>query len=309
MRNKELQPIVGGAIAGGDITGGDRREPRPRAELVAEWRKAPEELLKYPAGSVTDPQGNILYTYSRGTRLIILDQEVMDTCQLPWARATVNRAFAALGGKEDVKVLERGFGMGLVATAVILDHLSIRGGEYTCIELNEEDANYADTTWRKEQNEELQRRVKARVRSIRGRIGQTTEEPTVIINDVLRGDAFEETAKLAATGVKFDLIISDTFPLSEEERSVNDLLDLGQLVQCLNPEGVFAFFGFHTGSEGTMNSRQRNIIDTYFVNVSTTYVRVYPPKEYKYFNPASGPVMSLPVIICTKPRQIVVPSC
>lgn len=279
-----------------------RNELRPRAELIEEWRTAPERLRGYPAGVYKTSDGSVLYNYTQGTRLWILDQEVMDTCQLPWAHSTADRAFATLGDKENVRVLERGFGMGLVATRVVVDHLGVRGGEYTCIELNEEDANYADNNWRRKQIEELQRRSRARTSSVRG-LKQGEVVDNVIINDVIRGDSFEETAKLAEQGRKFDIIISDTYPLSREERSVNDLLDLNQLVKCLEPDGVFAFFGYHTGSDGTMNAIQRSMIDRYFRNVNTTHVNVNPPPEYKYFNPPSGPVRRLPVIICTQPQQ------
>lgn len=274
-------------------TGGERKGPLTRAELVGRWRNAPEELRKYPAGPYTDGE-RTLYQHRKGTRLMILGQEVMDSCQTPWANSTVDRAFVALGYKKDVRVLERGFGMGIVATR-IMEHLGMTGGEYTCIELNEQDANFADTKWRKKVNE----MAGSVARTVRG---GTSKDATNVGINIIRGEAIAETEKLAETGREFDIIISDTYPLSEDERSVNDLLDLEQLIRCLAPDGVFAFFGYHTGSDGTISATQRSMIDRYFETVTTTQVDVYPPKDYEYFQTPSGPVRRLPVIICTKPR-------
>ena len=282
-----------------------RENLSPREALVERWKNAPNKIRKYPAGKITGSSGETLYEYSQGARLLILGEEVMDTCQKPWANRTVDNAFYALDlkysrnatsstTKYDVHVLERGFGMGIIAARIML-HLTSRRGSYTCIELNEETARYTDKTWRNRQNQIARLLAKSMP-------GGTARDAKYIPMTVIRGDAFEETAKLAQEEKKFDVVISDTYPLSEEEKSVNDLLDLEQLVKCLNPDGVFAFFGFHTGSEGVMNARQRNLVDKYFNNALTTWVQVSPPPDYKYFNPQSGPVRRLPVIICTEPR-------
>lgn len=231
---------------------------------------------------------------------MMLGQEVMDSCQWPWAESTVDDAFAVLlrpfplASKTNVQILERGFGMGLVASR-IMQKLGIVGGEYTCIELNEQIAQYADTTWRNEQDQ----RTRDRTLSIMG--GDNLDVPYIPIN-IVRGDAFEETVRLAEAGKKFDIIVSDTYPLSEEEKSVNDLLDIEQLIRCLRPEGIFVFFGFHTGSNGgELNYKQTNLISKRFRAISTRMVKVAPPPDYKYFNPPSGPVRELPVILCAQP--------
>ena len=225
----------------------------------------------------------------------------MDSCQKPWVIETVDRAFTALDdkgpSKQNVEVLERGFGLGQVASE-IMDKLRPRGGTYTVIELNKKNANYAQTTWTNKQNVI----DKARVTSARG-VRYDKDNPNVYIN-IIQGDAIEKTKELALAGSKFDIIISDTFPLLEEEKSINDLLDLAILVECLKPNGVFAFFGYHFGFQGGMNERQRNLVEAYFEDVSRTVVKgINPPPDYKYFNPENGPtVRELPVIICTKPR-------
>ncbi len=278
------------------INGKNGKEiPISREVLVEEWRNAPEKLVKYKAGVVKDSEGNVLYEYSKGTRLVILDKEVMDSCQIPWARATVDKAFELLERKEkkkNVNVLERGFGMGIVASAIV-ENLIPRGGTYTVIELNRQVAEYV-------------REWKNNYKELIANMGSPmTPNPSPQISmAIVEGDAVKETEKLAASGRKFDIIISDTFPLSEDESSVNDLLDLDTLVKLLNPDGVFAFFGFHTGYDGRLNEKQGNLVDRHFEDISRTFAKgINPPPDYKYFNPEGGPIVrELPVIICSKPR-------
>ena len=284
--------------------GHERLGVNDRNILVEQWRNAPYSVKEYPSGKVTDSnEGKALYEYKAGGRLMMLGQEVMDSCQTPWTMATADRAFNALDlnnstsnypeTKCNVKVLERGWGMGMIASR-IMEHLKIRNGNYTCIELNEDIARHADTVWR-----QIQRDVEInRATSV---MGGEPEDALHIPITIIRGDSFEETARLAEEERKFDIIVSDTYPLSEDEKSINDLLDLDQLIKCLAPDGVFAFFGFHTGLDGNMNDRQRNIVERHFDDVHTTWVHVSPPPDYRYFNPPSGPVRRLPVIICTKP--------
>lgn len=264
-----------------------------RYALVEKWRHAPQGIWKYPADNAVDGDG-IEYVYPAGVRLWIGDEEeVMDSCQKPWAEETVRRAFEALGDKKNVRVLERGFGLGLIATEA-MDYLRDVGGEYTVIELNRKVAQYAETDWRKKQTTIS----KAKATSEMG--GKFTGLDVGI--EVIEGDAFEETRRLAEEGKKFNIIISDTFPLSKDERSVNDLLDLETVIKCLDPNGVFAFFGYHAGSKGGMNERQRSLIEKYFNDVHRTKVTVNPPKHYRYFQTPNGPLRELPVIICKDPR-------
>lgn len=290
----ERRPIDNGSS-------GERSEERERSALrqsrVEQWRTAREGVHRYSAGTAVDSQGNS-YEYPGGVRLWIGSElEVMDSCQKPWAVETVKRAFEALGSKQNVSVLERGFGIGLIA-GEIMDHLRRSGGSYTVIELNEGVANFAETTWVKQQD----RIDKARAKSvIGGRYNKSNGSGVTF--EVIKGDAVEETEKMAASGRKFHIIISDTFPLIPEEMSVNDLLDLETLVKCLEPDGVFAFFGYHQGSQGGMNEKQRALVEAHFEEVTRTTVKgINPPPDYKYLNPPSGPVTELPVIICRKPR-------
>lgn len=267
--------------------------PSHSEALIEEWRNAPERIHEYGPESILDSEGNVIYEYSKGTRLLILGQEVMDSCQTPWAETTVDKAFEALGNKRDVSVLERGFGMGIVATRII-QHLEVRSGRYTGIELNEQVAAFADTTWRRKQSS----MARTRATSV---LGGTYNGPHVEIN-IIKGDAYEETRKLAEAGQKFDIIVSDTFPLSEEERGINDLIDLVTLKRCLSPDGVFTFFGYYTGSQGGIGPTQKDMILEHFAEYSVTEVTVNPPLDYRYFQPPTGPIRKLPVIICRRPK-------
>jgi len=275
----------------------------PRKERIEEWRNAPETILKYKEGKVFDENQNVLYEYPpgnehyEGARLMILGEEVMDSCQTPWAQETVRRAFEALDPsprvqKRNVKVLERGFGMGIVA-GEFMDELKKRNGAYTVIELNRHVAAFARNTWLSKQRQ-MERDKATSV------LGGSFMESGVTV-EFIEGDAFEETKILVEQGRKFDIIASDTYPLTDEERSINDLIDLETLVKCLEPDGVFTFFGYSNSSQSGLNSVQRRIIDIYFRDTHVTHVPVDSPPDYKYFQTPNGPLKELPVVICKSP--------
>lgn len=276
---------------------GKKEEGHARKALVEQWRNAPEGVHQYVAGQIKDDSGDVIREWSSGARLWIGDQdEVMDSCQRPWVVETVDKAFEALGPRLNISVLERGFGMGLVA-GEIWNHLRrLEKTSYTVIELNSQVANHARNIW-------LPKQIRSERSKATSEIGGTYSGSNIAV-EIIEGDAVEETEKLAALGRKFHLIISDTFPLSKDENSVNDLLDLGTLIQLLEPDGVFAFFGYHSGYQGGMNERQRNLVEAHFGQINRTMVQgINPPPDYKYFNPENGPIVrELPVIICSKPR-------
>lgn len=270
----------------------------PRKERIEWWRDAPERIHKYEGGDFQDSEGNILYIYGSGSRLLMGDEteknviEVMDSCQTPWAHATVDGAFKELGIKDrPINVLERGFGMGIIASRIIQDlALHSNGGTYTVIELNAQDAEYA-RRWKSNQLHAL-----TRAGSIRGIKPNHNIEISII-----EGEAYEETVRLAEAGEKFDIIISDTYPLTEDERGMNDLLDLETLKQCLNPDGVFAFFAHFPRSADDVSYKQAGIISKHFKNDTRARVTINPPPDYEYLQPETGPIRSLPVVICKNP--------
>jgi len=273
----------------------------PREERIEWWRNAPERIEKYDGDDFKDHEGNILYSYERGTRLLIGEGpdevEVMDTCQTPWANATADVAFKELGEKNrPIKILERGFGMGLIASRLIQNlGRTNNGGSYTVIELNTKNAEYAKG-WKTNQLYSL-----TRSRNLLG----IRSNHNIEIN-IIEGEAYEETAKLADALVdkpeeKFDIIISDTYPLTEDERSMNDLLDLETLKRCLKPDGVFGFFAHFPGSTDDVSYGQASIIARHFRNYTRTRVTINPPPDYRYLQPETGPIRSLPVVICKDP--------
>lgn len=264
---------------------GPKEQPDPRKELVLWWKNAPEKVIKYEKGS--EP-----YEYPAGARLMIGDEgeekQVMDTCETPWAFATVDMAFAELPSGP-VEVFERGFGMGLTARRVI-QNLITRGGKYTVVELNKGNADYA-RKW-------IERQKSALLSMASGLPGT---KPDIAIS-LIEGEAYEETAKLAQEGGKFDIIISDTFPLSKAEQGINDLQDLATLKRCLNPGGIFTFFAYFPNSTGGMMRNQRDIINAHFGSYTVTEVPVNPPPSYEYLQTKDGPVRTLPIVICRNPK-------
>lgn len=265
----------------------------PRKERIEWWRKASESPEKYLAGEAIDKDGNP-YEYPAGTRLIIGKgkeaYQVMDSCETPWAFATVDMAFKELGSKSgEINVLERGFGMGITARRVI-HNLMTHGGSYTIIELNEKNAAYA-REWKRSQEYSLTRMTH----------GMQDTKPNISI-DIIDGEAYQETAKLLEAERKFDIIISDTYPLTADEQGINDLQDLDVLKRCLNPGGVFAFFAYFPGSTGGIMKQQRDIINEHFRNYNVGEISVNPPPTYKYLQTDTGPVRSLPIVICKDPK-------
>lgn len=270
----------------------------PRKERIDWWRNAPEKVIEYEGNNAIDKDGNT-YWYGQGTRLLIGDPEkgeaiqVMDSCETPWAFATVDMAFKELVSKSgQVDVLERGFGMGITSRKVI-QNLVPRGGSYTVIELNKINATYAKREWRPKQ-------ISAFANMASGMPGT---KPIIAI-DIIDGEAYEETAKLLEAERKFDIIISDTFPLTEDEQGMNDLQDLDVLKRCLKTGGVFAFFAYYSGSAGALElvRKQGEMIDRHFGDYGVSPARINPPPEYKYLHTDTGdPVRTLPVVVCKNP--------
>lgn len=287
-------------ISAGSVSSGHPEEKgniyadEKRKMLVLSWKSAPERVIDYESGVITNGPNNA-YKYNSGHRLLIGDKakgeekQVMDSCETPWAFATIDKAFAEFPQSSGpLSVLERGFGMGITARRVI-QNLITRGGKYAVIELNRENANFA-RGWIKKQKSAL-----ANMAS-----GLPGTKPNIDIS-VMEGDAYEETAKLAEAGEKYDIIISDTFPLSEEEQGINDLKDLDTLKRCLKPKGVFAFFAYFPGSAGGVVKKQENMIIPHFRDYSVSSVEITPPPDYKYLQSEDGPVKRLTVVICKDP--------
>lgn len=272
----------------------------PNEQVVTEWKNAPAEIVEYESGFVR-PEGDSAYRYEAGRRLIIKNELVMDTCEGPWGQAVVDAAFdheaiAKLDRTKTLRVLERGAGLNIAGTRII-DRLIGRGsGEYHVIELNDDVANLAEA-WKQDMEEAI--RKKGREQGLKYNI-------KIFIH---RGEAREVSKQLAEKGEKFNIIISDTYPLDESETGTNDIEDIEVIKNLLyRNNGVFAFFSYFPGmdqNEGQAGFavRQLSKVKPHFVEAGLkAEAMVKPPQDYTYLFRDGKPVRSLPVVICSDKR-------
>lgn len=282
---------------GGHAAGVEGPKPTENG-AIEEWRNAEATIVDYNGGMVR-PENGASYRYDGGRRLVIKDEQVMDTCEGPWGQAVVDAAFDdpsidRLDRTKTLKVLERGAGLNIAGTRII-DRLIGRGsGEYHVVELNDDVADLAEA-WKADMEANI--RDKERRQGIRYNI-------KIFIH---RGDARVVARQLAEKGEKFNIIISDTYPLDDSETGVNDIEDIDVLKSMLyRDNGVFAFFSYFPGMEaegdGHMAAKQLGIVRPHFENINFSDVGVKPPEEYRYLFNGGKPVRSLPVVICSKKR-------
>lgn len=252
-----------------------------RQNAVELWRTSKAEIIKYQGG--IHPTG---YQYGPGERLVIKNEQVMDTCEEPWVVETVDFLFEQIkmNGKP-IRVLEFGFGLGLTANRAVDKLVGIGEGEYRVVELNED--VYKQAILWKERTE----------------IYLSGRRPTTNVKIVVqKGEAGEEAEKLSR-GRKFDAIISDTFPLISEEKGINDLLHLSSYSKLLSKDGVFAFFPYFPGfqeesDQGDITSIQHRLLYPYFDEITTRKTTVFPPEDYEYLHTKENkPVRILPVVV------------
>lgn len=265
---------------------------------IEAWAKAPALIENYPGGFYPNPN-NPQYYYPGGRRLTINGLPVMDTCEGDWAEKTIEAAFAEdrihfLPPRHKLKVLERGAGLNMTGNKVINSLKSRGAGEYHVIELNHE---VAEQTRRWKQN---QLALISRERNNYG----ANPDIKIFIHE---GEAREITRRLIEEeGEKFNIIISDTYPLTEEEQGINDIEDIETIKKGLykNGEGVFAFYTYFPGFEDAKNGdgyvtpKQNKTLKGLFPNRKYDLANVSPPPEYTYlFGPDGEPIRKLPVVI------------
>ncbi len=296
-----------GRTIGAENGNGKGKDELSERFLIEQWRKAPADIEPYGAGKVDLPNG-VSYEYREGKRLTILGKQVMDTCEYPWASETVNFAFDQLthpNSSQPVRVLEMGFGLGITANRVI-EQLKGRGlkGEYKVVELNHQ-VYLSALAWKKRKEDEFEEDDRI----------QPGSRPNIQI-EVIEGEANQEARRLlreigSSENQKFDIIISDTFPLREEDQGINDIKDVPTVVRLLHSGGVFAFYPYvpttvsKADTEDGLTSKQRSLVGPYFDHISSRYTReqpINPPKEYKYLFRKSGAVRSLPVAVGVGPK-------
>lgn len=265
---------------------------------VERWAREPAMIAPYQGGVYEPPAGEP-YSYPQGRNLIIAGNTVMGTCEGAWASKTVEMAFAQprihfLPENYKIKVLESGAGLNMTGDAFIQRFRARRaGGEYHVIELNHDVAE-STRRWRAAKLNQL--------RNARMMYG-ADPDIDIIIHE---GEATEVTRKLIEEdGMKFNIILSDTFPLTEEQKGVNDLQDLATIKKGLykNEEGIFAFYPYFPGFEqergdGFLTARQAAIMREYFPFRRTDVAGVNPPPSYTYLFDSEGvPTRRLPVVI------------
>ncbi len=272
--------------------------------FIERWANAEALIKQYPAGTFGISGMRTFYEYPAGRRLIISGEQVMDTCESPWAAKTIDNAFASEGIRNlpreyKIKVLERGAGLNIAGSRVIQKMVGRGSGEYHVIELNKKVADEA-RRWKDNQMEQLE--------------NWKTEQGLDLNIDIQihEGDSFEITRRLVTERKKFNIIISDTFPLTPEEKGLNDIADLETLKKGLygGAEGVFAFFAYYPGWEnGNGNMRdseirveQQRLLDRHFRQVHFDSVEVKPAPGYDYLFTHGKPVRKLPVVTATYKR-------
>jgi hypothetical protein len=270
----------------------DVREGAQQA-LLEKWGNAPISIVRYgPRLNTTGDCGDII---PGGMRLIIDGQQVMDTCETPWCTETVRLAFDGLtNGNRPVNVLERGYGLGVSSRRIVQYLIPHNRARFDIIELNKEVVENA-RRWREQQL--------SIVNQIGGGIQDTTPNIGIRIHE---GDAAEVTRRLIEEeGMEYDIIISDTYPISPVEEGVNDISDIEVLKRGLKPDGRFGFFAYYPGSGGGLVSKQEDLISPHFGNIQIAYANVCPHPDYDYLHQVIAgkrvPVKRLPVVICKNP--------
>lgn len=285
-----------------------------RKLLVEEWRKAPTNLksdsYNYSGGVHKDKNGKLLYRYPAGTRLEIQYQgkivQTMDSCEIPWCEAMVNQLTAGLKPVSETKrkprFLVRGFGQGIDSTFIVQKMIALGGGVIHIVELNDEDADFAEKEWKEEQE-----------KAIESQSRRLPEARPDISIEIFRGDAYEITEMFVSEArdkkgkiredKKYDRILSDTVPLSQDEIGVNDLLDLGNLKELLRDDGLVGVYTHFPGTKGGVYGRQKDLIYNNGFVYSLDSVKVLPPPDYHYLHTEQDePVTELSVVVCRKRR-------
>ena len=250
------------------------RTPDERKPLIEHWKNMPAQVVAYSGG--TYPDGT---RYGEGRRLLIGQEQVMDSFEEPWCRATIDKVFQEQR-QGPLVVVERGFGLGIMSQ-LILEQMLSRGGVYNIIELNNTVYKWA-REWASRANEHIKPLG----------INLTIQ--------VLQGDA-DEIIEQTQEAQFIDILISDTYPLVEDELGINDLLGLSAMTSRLKDEGVFTFFASHKDNQGGgLDEKQLRLTYNHFRRFTVETTEVIPPSDCTYLQ---GPKKKLPVVLCELPRR------
>lgn len=234
----------------------------------------------------------------------------MDTCETPWCKTAVEDVFEGIkiepenlhespnSFKPPLRVLERGHGLGISGRFIIQKLISLGyPSTYTVVELNHMVANAA-RNWK----ESLEHGLNALAYGLVDTLPQ-------IKMQVVEKDAFEATEDFIKNGDKFDIIFSDTYPLTEAESGSNDIADVNLLKKCLSVNGRLAYFGLdlasshlvREGSDGIIGSH-KSFIQNHFKEIRVHLAKVNPAPDYLYLHKDGIPIKEMPAITCIGPR-------
>lgn len=247
-----------------------------RRPYTERWRKLPRVILESKIPEFL-PDGTIK---PKERMLLIAGEQVMHAFEEPWCRETVEAMFEDKSGP--LTVVERGFGLGIMADYTLQKMLS-HGGKYYIIELN--DQVYGDLEkWIKEKKKALEK--------------LKLPSPLEIIP--IHADADEAILSFAPGSL--DIIISDTHQVVPEERGINDLLLLSELKKRLKQEdGSFTFCAFHKyNQKAGFDEKQIAILSEHFDSFHVVKgVDVNPTSTLGKIDYFQG--SRLPVVRCKRP--------
>lgn len=277
------------------------------------WEKADYTADSYPEG--TFGFNGFQYRYPEGRTLRIMGEPVMDTCEKPWAEATVRKLLESISGArtdmtreyEVPRILELGYGLGITSLEILrgLDSGIVtpgpRGGEYTVVELNEKLSRFAKNI------------ISDRIKSLKQLTEPRTHSSgpkTQIDATVIQGDAYDALGKFAKEVKEgkrkpFDGIVSDLFDPGQAD-GTTDIKRLDLMREILADRGFLTFFVYHQGSTGSGTNRvQEQLLDEYGFDYKTDTVSVSPNPNYEYLfqkgeDGIVRPIRRLSTIICWK---------
>lgn len=292
------------AINLGTGTDGEFHRPKDsvlyKDPLVKAWSESPVTIVKYSGG--TFDNGDQIYSYKPGLRMIIEGKEVIDSSQYPyWVRAVrAGMEKVQLKRGEILKVTEAGLGLLMCANRIMNEALAdfIREGKrahYRGIELNKGVYDKA-LEWKEGWIDSFRKQSN----------GGLDVEPGIKIT-LYQGEAAEVAEDLGKRGRVANLIFADTFPIRDDAKGVNDLLLLPGLTKHMSPDAVLVFFSYTREADGYSTSqveaRQRELLDEAFdvYDISTEWVPVFPPPDYDFLKRADNTMItSLPLIVVSQ---------
>jgi len=297
----QLQHIIEPAIIPNESP--SNRPKKNTEDVITQWSTAIPEYQTYKAGTFEYPVGSF-YDFPAGIKMIIKqngeEREVMDSCEAPWSLLTA-RELSDGFKKGPLKIIECGFGLGILSTAMMWELAGIpsdKPHEYYIIELNNEVVKQAQQ-WAKNIIPIILRMTPPGLPHIK---------PPEIRITIIHGEASTELNKLAQSPKQkdtIDLIASDTYPVETTTKGLNDLGSLPAVCALLKPlTGRFAYYPYTPGPQREIQRIQEELVDNFFRKSTKNWADVNPNPDYQYLRKEDGlPVRRLKVMVCKDPYK------